>query len=93
MALGVRKSVLIELAFTKLFNKIDFLDLANFVAINKFSILLPTLLPLVLSPTLLGILWLFLFSLAYIASLLLAVVQSIEVDNAAILLKFLINVL
>ena len=49
LALEVKQFVSKELTFAKLtFGKFDFLDLAKFVMINRFSILLPILLLLAL---------------------------------------------
>ncbi len=47
LALGIRKSVPEELTFAKLaFGKSDFLDLVNFITVDRFSILLlPLALP------------------------------------------------
>lgn len=59
LTLEVRKSVLIKFAFRKSFGKVNllnlvesnFLDLANFAMVNRFSILLPLSLLLLLSST------------------------------------------
>ncbi len=87
LAPGVRKSVLEKLAFAN-----SFLDLADFVMVDRFSKIPPT--PLTSAPAVpLGTSWFFSFLVAWVLRALLLFVWSIEVSSAAILLKFWMNFL
>ncbi len=100
LALGVRNSVpeltLVKLAFGKsdfldLVN-FDFLDLADFAAVDRFS-KLPSTPPPSAPPAALGASSFSAWMLRVSFPVDLFVVQSIEVSRAAILLKFLMNLL
>ncbi len=91
LAPRIRKSVL-ELASTKLAFDFDFLDLAEFVTVDRFLIL-PSTPPPSAPPAALGASCFSVYVLWVSFPVDSLVVQNIEVSGAAILLKFLMNLL
>ncbi len=87
LASGVRKSVLEELTFA--FGESDFLDLVNFAMVDRFSILLLPSAP----PAAPGASWFTPWVLRLSSPVVSLIVQSIMESRAAILLKFLMNLL
>ncbi len=96
LALGVRKSVSKEFAYGKFdfldLIDFDFLDLAKFTTVDRFLIL-PLFLPPSTPPAILGASWFFAWVFWDLLPIGLSIIWNTRMDEATILLKFLMNLL